>query len=267
MKNPLQTAVEMALASGRMQKDSLKGGFAIHHKGEINLVTDVDIACQEMIISVIKERFPEDDIIAEEKPNLFEGDRNRWIVDPIDGTTNYAHGYPFFCTSIAYEAKGTVTVGVVYSPIMDELFVAVRGKGAYLNGDRIRVSSVRHLKASLLSTGFPYDITTNPDNNIDHFVDFLYKAQAVRRDGSAALNLSYVACGRFDGFWEISLNPWDLAAGALIVEEAGGSLSSISGGRFNIYGGGVIASNALIQEAMTGVIRRSLPSGRNEKMP
>jgi myo-inositol-1(or 4)-monophosphatase len=267
MKDPLQTAVEMALASGRIQKDSLKGDFAIHHKGEIDLLTDVDIACQEMIISVIKERFPEDDIIAEEKPNLFEGDSNRWIVDPIDGTTNYAHGYPFFCTSLAYEVKGVVAVGVVYSPIMDELFVAVRGMGAYLNGSRIRVSSVSGLKASLLSTGFPYDIATNPDNNIDHFVDFLYEAQAVRRDGSAALNLSYVACGRFDGFWEMYLNPWDLAAGALIVEEAGGSLSSISGGRFNIYGGGVIASNGLIQEAMTEVIGRNLPSGRNEKMP
>lgn len=266
MKDPLQMAVEMALASGRIQKDSLKEGFAIHHKGEIDLLTDVDIACQEMIISMIKERFPEDDIIAEEKANLFEGDRNRWIVDPIDGTTNYAHGYPFFCTSIAYEVKGVVVIGVVYSPIMDELFVAVRGMGAYLNGNRIRVSSVQRLKASLLSTGFPYDITTNPDNNINHFVDFLYQAQAVRRDGSAALNLAYVACGRFDGFWEIYLNPWDLAAGALIVEEAGGSLSNISGGTFSVYGGGVIASNGLIQEAMTGVIKRGLPFGPNEKM-
>jgi len=267
MNEPLQTAVEMALASGKIQKDSLKGDFAIHHKGEIDLLTDVDIACQEMIISVIRERFPEDHIIAEEKPNLFEGNRNRWIVDAIDGTTTSALGYPFFCTSIAYEVKGVVVIGVVYSPIMDELFVAVRGMGAYLNGTRIRVSSVQGLKASLLSTGFPYDIATNPDNNINHFVDFLYEAQAVRRDGSAALNLSYVACGRFDGFWEIYLNPWDLAAGALIVEEAGGSLSSISGGRFSIYGGGGIASNGLIQEAMTGVIGKGLPSGRNNGMP
>jgi myo-inositol-1(or 4)-monophosphatase len=263
MKDPLQTAVEMALASGRIQKDSLKRGFAIHHKGEINLVTDVDIACQDMIISVITKHFPEDDIIAEEKTNRFEGDRNRWIVDPVDGTTNYAHGYPFFCTSIAYEVKGAVLIGVVYSPIMDELFVAVRGKGAYLNGERIKVSSVSGLKASLLSTGFPYDITTNPDNNINHFVDFLYEAQAVRRDGSAALNLSYVACGRFDGFWEIHLNPWDLAAGALIVEEAGGAISDLAGGAFNIYGGGVIASNGLIQEAMTGVIRKGSPSAKD----
>ncbi|MDD3847118.1 MAG: inositol monophosphatase family protein [Syntrophorhabdaceae bacterium] len=263
MKDPLQTAVEMALASGKIQRESLKEGFAIHHKGEINLVTDADIACQEMIISMIRESFPEDDIIAEEKANRFEGNKNRWIVDPIDGTTNYAHGYPFFCTSIAYEVKGSVVAGVVYNPMMDELFFAARGKGAYLNGNRIKVSSVQNLKASLLSTGFPYDITTNPDNNINHFIQFLYEAQAVRRDGSAALNLSYVACGRFDGFWEIYLNPWDLAAGALIVEEAGGAISSLDGGAFSIYGGGVIASNGLIHETMTGIIGKGLPSAED----
>ncbi len=254
MKDPLQTAVEMALESGRIQRESLLKDFAIHHKGEINLVTDVDIACQEKIISMIKERFPEDDIIAEEQSNSFEGNKNRWIVDPIDGTTNYAHGYPFFCTSIAYELKGMIVAGVVYNPVMDELFFAAHGKGAYLNGNRIAVSSVANLKKSLLSTGFPYDIKTNPDNNINHFVDFLYEAQAVRRDGSAALNLSYVACGRFDGFWELQLNPWDLAAGALIVEEAGGIITGIDGGPFSVYGGGVLASNGLIHKPMAAVI-------------
>ncbi|MEN6615534.1 MAG: inositol monophosphatase family protein, partial [Syntrophorhabdus sp.] len=201
MTDPLQTAIDAALISGRIQVDSLNTDFGIHHKGEINLVTDVDIACQSAIISVIKDRFPDDDIIAEEKPNDFKGERNRWIIDPVDGTTNYAHGYPFFCTSIAYAESGKVTVGVVYNPVMNELFFASRGKGAYLNGVKIAVSPIDQLKRSLLSTGFPYDIAINPDNNIDHFITFLFEAQAVRRDGSAALNLSYVACGRFDGFW------------------------------------------------------------------
>lgn len=247
----------MALESGRIQKESLSKDFAVHHKGEINLVTDVDIACQEKIISMIGQYFPDDDIIAEEKSNKYDGERNRWIIDPVDGTTNYAHGYPFFCTSIAYEAKGKVIAGVVYNPIMNELFFAAAGKGAHLNGDRIAVSREEILKRSLLSTGFPYDIATNPNNNIDHFVNFLYEAQAVRRDGSAAMNLCYVACGRFDGFWEIHLNPWDLAAGALILEEAGGCITNLTGGPFDIYRGECLASNRLIHQAMEGVIRRA----------
>lgn len=256
MMDPLQAAVEMALESGRIQKESLSKDIVIHHKGEINLVTEVDIACQEKIISMIRERFPDDDIIAEEQYNIYEGHRNRWIVDPVDGTTNYAHGYPFFCTSIAYEAKGRVMAGVVYNPIMNELFFAAGGKGAYLNGERITVSRVNNLKRALLSTGFPYDITSNPNNNINHFVNFLHQAQAVRRDSSAALNLSYVACGRFDGFWELRLSPWDLAAGALILEEAGGRITNLSGGPFTIYHGECLASNGLIHQAMAGVIKK-----------
>jgi myo-inositol-1(or 4)-monophosphatase len=256
MADPLQAAVEMALESGRIQKESFSKDFAVHHKGEINLVTDIDIACQEKIISMIGHCFPDDDIIAEEKSNTYDGRKNRWIIDPVDGTTNYAHGYPFFCTSIAYEANGRVIAGVVYNPIMNELFFASAGEGAYLNGDRINVSRVADLKKSLLSTGFPYDIKTNPDNNIDHFVNFLYNAQAIRRDGSAALNLSYVACGRFDGFWELHLNAWDLAAGALILEEAGGRVTDLSGGPFDMYRGECLASNGLIHRAMEGIIRK-----------
>ncbi len=247
----------MALESGRIQKGSLSKNFAVRHKSEeTNLVTDVDIACQEKIISMIHDFFPDDDVIAEEKANVYDGHRNRWIIDPVDGTTNYAHGYPFFCTSIAYESHGKVTAGVVYNPVMDELFFAAAGKGAYLNGNRIAVSGIGSLKRSLLSTGFPYDIATNPNNNVDHFCNFLFEAQAVRRDGSAALNLSYVACGRFDGFWELHLNPWDLAAGALILEEAGGRITNLSGGVFDIYLGECLASNGLIHPAMESVIRK-----------
>lgn len=256
MGNPLQKAVEMALESGKIQKRYLRESFAIHHKGEINLVTDADIACQEKIMAMIQDAFPDDDIISEEKSNRFDTTGNRWIIDPVDGTTNYAHGYPFFCTSIAYEVEGVVVAGVVYNPVMDELFFAERGKGAHFNGDRIRVSALPDLKRSLLSTGFPYDLATNRNNNINHFVHFLYEAQAVRRDGSAALNLCYVACGRFDGFWELNLNPWDIAAGALMVEEAGGMVTDLSGGPFNIYEGRTLASNGLIHGAMLSVIEK-----------
>lgn len=256
MRDPLQLAVEMALESGKIQSKFFEKQFAVRHKGEIDLVTDVDIACQEKIIAMLRQHRPEDDIISEEQPNLFDSTNDRWLIDPVDGTTNYAHGYPFFCTSIAYEKAGKVVVGVVYNPVMNELFFAALGLGAYLNGERISVSPIADLKGSLLSTGFPYDLTTNPQNNIGHFVDFLYKAQAIRRDGSAALNLCYVACGRFDGFWELRLNPWDVAAGSLIVEEAGGSVTGLAGEPFSVYGEGILASNGLVHEAMLAVIEK-----------
>ncbi|MCX8111093.1 MAG: inositol monophosphatase, partial [Syntrophorhabdaceae bacterium] len=208
MDEILEFAIRCAKESGRIQKRYMGKNIGIRHKGTIDLVTDVDLACQERIIGLIKEAFPEDDIISEEKKNYIEGNKNRWIIDPLDGTTNYAHAYPFFCTSIAYEEKGIVTVGAVYNPIFKELFYARRGQGAYFNGKRISVSKIGILKEALLSTGFPYDLPTSKNNNIDNFISFIYEAQAIRRDGSAALNLCYLACGRFDGFWEIKLNPW-----------------------------------------------------------
>jgi myo-inositol-1(or 4)-monophosphatase len=250
----LEFAVNCALESGRIQRSYYAKGFEIRHKGEIDLVTQVDIECQARIVELIEGSFPDDEIIAEEKTNYFDGKKNRWIVDPLDGTTNFAHAYPFFCTSIAYEEAGEITAGVVYNPIFRELFFAGKGKGAYLNGDRIAVSSTSNLKQSLVSTGFPYDIATNPKNNINHFVDFLFAAQAVRRDGSAALNLSYVACGRFDGFWELKLNPWDVAAGSLIVREAGGIITDFEGGAYSIYSNQILASNGLVHEGMCGVL-------------
>jgi myo-inositol-1(or 4)-monophosphatase len=255
MAQILEFAVELAFESGRIQKRHYRQKHTIFHKGEIDLVTDVDLECQERIVSLIAERFPDDHIISEEKDNVFEGRKNRWIIDPIDGTTNYAHGYPFFCTSVAYEAEGRVVCGVVYNPIFDELFFAETGKGSYLNGQKLKVSGVSDLRQSLLATGFPYDVGTSSLNNIDHFVSFLYEAQAVRRDGSAALNLSYVAAGRFDGFWEVKLNPWDTAAGMLIVTEAGGVASDLAGKPFDIYAGQVVASNGLIHQDMLRVLR------------
>jgi myo-inositol-1(or 4)-monophosphatase len=249
----LEFAVELAFESGKIQKKLFRESHSIVHKGEINIVTDVDLACQERIISLISRRFPDDHVIAEEKGNTFDDRRNRWIVDPIDGTTNYAHGYPFFCTSIAYEVAGVVVCGVVYNPVFDELFFASLGKGAFLNGEPLKTSATTDLKQSLLATGFPYDL--DGVNNLDHFAAFLFQAQALRRDGSAALNLAYVAAGRFDGFWELHLNSWDTAAGVLLLKEAGGRVTGFEGEPFDIYAGRVVASNGLIHEAMLRVLR------------
>jgi myo-inositol-1(or 4)-monophosphatase len=257
MDQILELAIELAFESGRIQKRRFRESHSISYKGEINIVTDVDMECQERILSILSRRCPEDDVISEEKDNLFAGDRNRWIIDPIDGTTNYAHGYPFFCTSVAYEVKGEVTCGVVYNPIFDELFFAARGEGSYLNGRILAVSETDEMKKSLLVTGFPYDLNSSNNNNIDHFISFLYEAQAVRRDGSAALNLCYVAAGRFDGFWELKLNPWDTAAGLLIAQEAGGKVTDFAGEPFDIYRGRVVASNGLIHDDMLRVLQKN----------
>jgi len=254
MDKVFQFAVQLALESGRIQKKRYQERHSITHKGEINIVTDVDMACQDRIISLISTHFPDDLVIAEEKVNVFEAGRNRWIVDPIDGTTNYAHGYPFFCTSIAYETGGEIVCGIVYNPIFEELFFAQKGKGAYLNGERLKVSPIEEMKQALLVTGFPYDLNTNKENNVNHFVAFLHHAQALRRDGSAALNLSYVAAGRFDGFWELKLNPWDTAAGVLMLREAGGLVTDFRGKPFDIYEGRIVASNGLLHREMLRIL-------------
>ncbi len=255
MDSLLHFAVRCALESGKIQRAHFQKGFGIRHKGEINLVTDIDMACQARILEMIGATFPGDEVISEEKENRYGGSGNRWIVDPLDGTTNYAHGYPFFCTSIAYEEAGEVTLAVVYNPIFEELFWARKGAGAWLNGEAIRVSAVGEMKKSLLSTGFPYDLPTSRRNNIDNFLRFIYSAQAVRRDGSAALNLCYLACSRFDGFWELKLNPWDVAGGSLIVREAGGVVTDFKGGPFSIYGDEIVASNGLIHKGMLEILK------------
>lgn len=181
----------------------------------------------------------------------------RWIIDPLDGTTNYAHRFPVFCVSIALEVSGRITLGVIYDPMRGEMFSAIKGKGAALNGKKITVSSERELDKSLLSTGFPYDIRESEENNLDHFSRFITKAQAVRRCGSAAIDFCYVACGRFDGFWELKLAPWDVAAGVLIVEEAKGRISDFRGYEFSIYDKEILASNSLIHDQMIAVLRLS----------
>jgi myo-inositol-1(or 4)-monophosphatase len=254
--NLLDIAISAVKESGRIQKEWLGKDKKVELKGEINLVTEVDRICEGRIVEIIKKTFPEHNILTEETP-MPEGSSNyRWIIDPLDGTTNYTHGYPCFCTSVALEQEGKVVLGAVYDPLLDELFTAQQGQGAFLNGERIAVSTTELLTESLICTGFPYDLRESPVNNVDHFNNFIMKAQAVRRDGSAALDLCYVALGRFDGFWELKLNPWDVAAGKLVIEEAGGVVTDFKGIPLDIYGQETLASNGRIHEEMVRVLKR-----------
>jgi myo-inositol-1(or 4)-monophosphatase len=253
----LNIAVEAAKEAGKYLKKNLGKVRNIQLKegSGKNLVTEIDKGSEAIIIEIIRKHFPNHDILAEEsgtknkKPSDY-----RWVIDPLDGTTNYTHGFPVFCVSIGIEHKGEPLAGVIYDPNFDELFTAERGKGAYLNGKRISVSKNGTLEKSLLVTGFPYNITENPNNAVEHFVNFLMKAQAVRRMGSAAIDLAYVAAGRYEGFWEVALNPWDMAAGALLVLEAGGTITDFSGDPFSIYKPEVLATNSLVHREMLTVL-------------
>ncbi len=248
-------AVEMARNAGALLKKKFNKTHKIQYKGDINIVTEADKMSEHLIIKSIRRNFPEHGILSEESPAIAGAGKKRWIVDPLDGTTNYAHGYPVFCVSIALESDGNVVLGVIYDPMRDDLFSAVRGKGAYLNNKKLSVSSIRDISRSLLATGFPYDIRESRDNNLDYFNRMAVKVQAIRRAGAAALDLAYLAAGRFDGFWELKLKPWDTAAGCLMVEEAGGRISDLSGKKWNIASPGVLASNGLVHKKMLDVLR------------
>jgi myo-inositol-1(or 4)-monophosphatase len=251
----LRAARKAALEAGKMLKLGLNERSEVTFKGAVDLVTNFDNRAQEMIFSRLRESFPEHGFLAEEGLNHGEHREFRWIIDPLDGTTNYAHGVPIFCVSIGLEFQGKIILGVVYDPMQDELFHALAGEGAFRNGKEIHVSSESDLGRSLLATGFPYDVRVSPVNNAVHFDNFLTRAQAVRRCGSAALDLCYVACGRFDGFWELKLHPWDVAAGGLIVREAGGRLSDFDGREFDIHKPEALATNGLIHEQMMQVLQ------------
>jgi myo-inositol-1(or 4)-monophosphatase len=250
----LEEARAAAREAGRIQLDSYGMAIEVTHKGVINLVTEVDHRCEEAIVAHLGSAFPDHAILAEEGRLAHADSGFRWIVDPLDGTTNYAHGYPRFCVSIALEHEGRVLIGVVLDPVLDEEFSAVRGGGATLNGRPIHVSACGDILEALLSTGFAYDIRDNPDNNLDYFAAFIMTAQAVRRDGSAALDLCYTAMGRFDGFWELQLKPWDVAAGGLIVREAGGRVTDFEGRDSEAEGSRIVASNGLLHGALLEVI-------------
>jgi myo-inositol-1(or 4)-monophosphatase len=254
----LNFAIQTARDAGSLLAERFGRALRITNKSELDLVTESDLASEKLIIDRIKTYHPRHAILAEESgasspPTAEAQSEWRWIIDPLDGTTNYAHGYPTFCVSIGLEHNGRMEVGVIYDPVRDELFTAERGEGASLNGRRIHVSAINSLSAALLCTGFPYDVRERSEF-ARHFANFIMNAQGVRRDGAAALDLAYVACGRFDGFWEEGLKPWDVAAGSLIVEEAGGRISKYDGGPLSIYTPPILASNGLVHEQMMRVL-------------
>jgi len=255
----LSVATDAARQAGAVLRKSTRTGFSIEHKQIINLVTDADHRAEQRIIDVIQETFPTHSILAEERGLTEQSpSRFKWIVDPLDGTTNFAHGFPAYCVSIGVECDGRVIIGVVYDPTRDELFTAQLGQGAQLNGTPISVSSTDHLDRALLVTGFAYDIRETPNNNLDHFARFALKVQGLRRTGTAALDLCYVAAGRFDGFWEVKLHPWDMAAGVVILREAGGMVTNFKGTPLSIYGQQLVASNRKIHQSMLDVLSEDL---------
>jgi myo-inositol-1(or 4)-monophosphatase len=247
----LNFAKQLALDAGSLLVQRL-GSARITNKGDIDLVTEADIAAEQLIIDRIRSHFPRHAILAEESGeavSLGDGNSWKWIIDPLDGTTNYAHGYPCFCVSIALEHEGKLELAIVYDPMRNEMFAAERGQGTTLNDRRVRVSEVDELKNAMLCTGFPYNVRERPDFARE-FARFTMIAQAVRRDGSAAIDLAYVACGRFDGFWEDGLNPWDMAAGVLLIEEAGGVVTNFQNEPLSIYTKKVLATNGLLHQTM-----------------
>ena len=252
----LSTAVEAVVRAGEIQMASFGGEFRVDKKGTIDLVTEVDLAVEEMFRALIADRFPDHQVLAEELGGGATAPAGPcWVFDPIDGTTNYAHGLPIFCASLALEIDGVAQVGAIFDPNRQELFTAERGGGAFLNGRPLRVSSTAALLDAMLVTGFPYDVHARVDEIVGLFGRFVGRARAVRRLGSAAIDLCYVAAGRMDGFWERDLKPWDIAAGALIVAEAGGRVTRMDGSPFSSRSADVLASNAAIHDAMLEVIR------------
>ncbi|HKA25585.1 MAG TPA: inositol monophosphatase family protein [Candidatus Eisenbacteria bacterium] len=262
-----RAAEELARGAGAVLLEHASRSFEIDYKSVQDLVTSADRASEAYLVAEIERRYPGHAIVAEEGSGRDRTARYRWLVDPLDGTTNFAHGYPFYAVSVAVEEadagresargpRGAIMAGAVYDPQRDECFSAARGQGASLNGRAIHVSAVSRLERGLLATGFPYDFRERPRESLDAFEAFLHEAQAVRRDGSAALNLCYLACGRFDGFWELKLHPWDTAAAWRIVEEAGGRLSDYAGGPFDPFGIECAGSNRLLHDAVLAVLAR-----------
>ena len=232
--------------AGQYLKAHFGRSVETHYKGAVDLVTPYDLGAQDILVGRLSQAFPSHGFLAEEGVDRSGTSDCRWVIDPLDGTTNFAHGFPVFCVSTALECGGRLVLGFVYDPVRDELFRAELGRGATLNGTAIHVSAVAELSRSLLATGFPYDIRQSPENNLDHWSRFIVRAQAIRRCGSAAIDLSYVACGRFDGFWELKLKPWDVAAGGLIVSEAGGRVTDFADQPFALGSLAIAATNGLI---------------------
>jgi myo-inositol-1(or 4)-monophosphatase len=260
----LDAAVEMARAAGALLREGYGRAHKPERKGRIDLVTEYDRRSERLLLGEIAHRFPNHAVLAEESGASAPGERAapvRWLVDPLDGTTNFAHNYPFFCVSIAAEADGRLVAGAVFDPVRDELFATAAGKGATLNGEPIRVSDIERVENALLVTGFPYDVREHPGRSLPLFEAFLMRAQGIRRDGSAALNLCYLAAGRFDGFWEGHLAPWDMAAGVLMVREAGGVVTDYAGGEFRLDRREILASNGPLHQEMKAIMAGARAAG------
>ena len=257
----LRIARELARNAGAVQRDRYETGFRIDTKSAaIDLVTEVDQACEALIVEGIQAARPADAILAEEGRGADRDDAEwRWIIDPLDGTTNFAHGFPRFCVSIGVERRGRRAVGVVYDPLLDELFEAVRGEGAYLGKRRLSVSREADFGRALVATGFAYDVHRSEDDNLENFTRVVKTARGIRRDGSAALDLCYVAAGRLDAYWELKLHPWDVAAGLLILEEAGGRASDFRGGAVPRSGREILVSNGALHEALLSRVETPAP--------
>lgn len=252
VKTYLDAAIEIAQEAGAVLREELERPPTIDYKGEFDLVTQADRRSEQVIVRRLQERFPQHAVAAEEGTGKETGSDYRWHVDPLDGTTNFAHKYPCFCVSMALARQNELLLGVIYNPVYQELFAAARGEGATFNGKKIHCSKVTSLKSSLLCTGFPnHKRLASP--NIHYYWDFTLRSHGVRRDGSAALDLAYVAMGRFDSFWEFGLNPWDTAAGVVLVEEAGGKITDLQGQPYTLGGPTILASNGLIHEEMVRV--------------
>lgn len=245
-----KVAAEAAKESGNLLRRMFGRVSHVEKKGRVDLVTEADLRAQETIVQRIRKTFPQDSILAEEKGAESHSSERTWIIDPLDGTTNFVHSFPFFAVSIALDIRGEIAMGVVYNPYMEEYFEAVKGGGGSINGETIRVSETRDIGEALLATGFPYDVHESPGPVLELFGKMLAVSQGLRRPGSAAIDLCYVAAGRLDGFWEKGLKPWDTAAGMLIVEEAGGKLSTFEGGPYTPYEGSIVAANPHIHGAM-----------------
>jgi myo-inositol-1(or 4)-monophosphatase len=255
MEKVTETAIRAAREAGSLMRERLGKIRDIDYKGAFNIVTDVDKGAERIILDILNSEFPDYSVLAEEGGATGTGAERRWLIDPLDGTTNYAHSYPFFCVSIGLEDAGKMVSGVVYNPIADELFWAETGKGAWLNQHQLKVSKVSALSESLLATGFPYDTAKAFDNNMARFMTLTNLSHGVRRDGAAALDFCFVAAGRLDGFWEAKLSPWDMAAGSIIVKEAGGEISDFGGAPFDVTTAHVLATNGLIHEQVLTVLK------------
>lgn len=252
----LETAARAALESGFIIRQLYEKPHKIDFKGPIDLVTEADLAAEAAILAVLRDQYPHTPVLTEESAPS-DGDAVRgpvWIVDPLDGTTNFAHGFPYFCVSISHVTDGRPDVGVIYCPLRNELFHAVRDGGGWLNEKRIRVTDTDQLLQALIGTGFPYDIHENLDDVMIQMKSVLPKVRDIRRAGAAALDLAYVACGRLDGFYEMRLKPWDMAAGLLLVTEAGGRVSDFGGKKFSLFGQEILATNGRLHEKLLALI-------------